>query len=195
MRYILNNTIFKKRLSELNYASVADFAKKTSIHRNTVFNYLTGKGAFSSSFEEIARKLNIDPMELILSVSETKAAVSNIDEIKPIIAKIVRSNKGIAALLLGSRAKKRAKLYSDWDIGITGGIDPIRSEDYLRIKNMVEEASENIPRMIDVVNLDCAPLWFLEGLDYEPIFLDGNKESYLYFKGVLNGIEKGRSKA
>lgn len=194
MKYILNKAAFKKCLLEMNYASVADFSKKAAIHRNTVLNYLAGRGVFSSSFYEIATKLNVDPMELISPVSDTRAAVSYIDEIRPVIAKITKFNPRIATILLGSRARKRARIYSDWDIGITGGIDSILTEEYFRIKDMVEDAAENIPRMIDVVNLDCAPLWFLEGLDYDLIFLDGNKESYLYFKGVLNGIKKRQNK-
>ena len=46
---------------------------------------------------------------------------------------------------------------------------------------------------VDLVNLDQAPHWFLAGIDYEPIFLGGDREAFIHFKGVLHGIQKGEA--
>lgn len=190
MRYVLSENVFRKHLSEGGYTSIFDFSRKTRIHRNTILNYLAGKDAFAPIISRIAAMLKIDPLELIVPISESTARVPLLDEIRPLIAKITKTDRQLAVVLIGSRAGKRARNYSDWDIGITRGQNLLDSAQYLKIKNMVEELAEDVPRMVDVVNLDAAPAWFLKGLDYEPVFLDGSKEAYLYFRGVLYGIKK-----
>lgn len=190
MYYALDKDKFKRRLFELGYVSLSAFAKKTSIHRNTILNYLAGKGIFSATFYQLADAIDADPLELITATSKTEAKIAKIDEIRLVVAKIIKSDSKIAVILLGSRAKKKAKDYSDWDLGIMRGEKPLTSFEYLKIKGVVEEASEDIVRNIDVINLDSAPEWFLKEIDYEPIFLDGNKGAYLYFQGVMHGIKK-----
>jgi len=191
MKYVFNQTVFKQALSKRRIRSLFDFAQKSSIHRNTVLSYLEGKNVFSNAFVHIAEFLKIDPLELLLAVSDTRVKVEGIDEIRHVIAALAKTKK-IAVVLLGSRARGKHREYSDWDIGITGGDSKVTSSEYLKLKNITEEISENVPRMVDLVNLDAAPSWFLKGIDYEPVFLDGNKEAHLYFKGVLYGIKKDR---
>ena len=96
----------------------------------------------------------------------------------------------MAVVLIGSRAKGSAKKFSDWDFGIVGFPEPVSSTDFLKYKNVVEDMSENIVRLVDLVNLDQAPVWFLEGIAGKVVFLDGNQEAFTYLKGVLNGITK-----
>lgn len=189
MKYVLNQGLFKKRLSEMGFTSVSEFTKKTAINRNTLLSYLAGKNVFPTTFTQIAEELKSDPLEFLLAVSES-SKIQNFDEISHIIAAIAKSDKKISVLLLGSRAKGSAKKYSDWDIGITCGESPLTTEKYLHIKNMVSELSEDIPRNVDIINLDSAPSWFLKEINYNPFFLDGNNESFAHFKGVLNGIKK-----
>lgn len=190
MKYIINSNILKKAMVGKNIGSMALLSKESSVHRNTILGYLSGKSVFLDTFTQIADHLGLDPLELITPASETKAKAENIDEIKQIIAALTKTKKGCAVILLGSRAKGRAKKYSDWDIGITGGTNPISSSEYLTMKNKVDELSEDLPRTVDLVNLDSAPAWFLKAIDYEPQFLDGNKEAFIYFKGVLYGAKK-----
>jgi len=190
VKYILNKKLFKRYLLKEGYKNILDFSRKTSIHRNTIKNYLSGKSIFSSAFEEVARHLNTSPLELIEPISDSDQRVEHLDELKPIIGKIIEHDKSIAVILLGSRAKKHHKKYSDWDLGITRIPNGISDREYLKIKSFVDDLADDLPRKVDVINIDVAPSWFFEGIDYEPVFLDGNKESYIYFKGVLDGIRK-----
>ncbi|MBI2341964.1 MAG: hypothetical protein HYU98_04450, partial [Deltaproteobacteria bacterium] len=65
-------------------------------------------------------------------------------------------------------------------------------EAFLKLKRTVAEEVDKLPREVDFVNLDVAPAWFLLGIDYEPIFLAGNSNSWSYFMGVLYGTKKGK---
>ncbi len=192
MKYILNQKKFNGLLLKGGYESLLDFCRKTSIHRNTVQVYLNKKDVFSSAFLNICSALKSDPLDLIIPTSESKASIANMDEISIIIGALVKQNPGLAILLLGSRAKGREKRYSDWDIGITAGDKPLTGSEYLQLRGMVEDLADDLPRSVQLIDLDAAPLWFLEGIDYDPIFIDGSRESYLYFTGVLDGIRKKR---
>lgn len=190
MRYILNKNSFKMAMSRGGFESILDFSRRTSIHRNTILGYLSGKGVFMSSFNQIADELRVDPLDLITALSDPKAEIQDIKEIAPIIAAIIKRDADIAVVLIGSRVGDDAKKFSDWDIGLARGQRPLTGIEYLSLKGLADELSEDIVRTVDIVNLDAAPLWFLESIDYDPVFLDGNTESFVYFKGVLNGIQK-----
>lgn len=190
MKYVLNNKVFKRQLIEKGYTSLLEFSRATHIHRNTIKNYLSGRDVFSSAFFDIAKHLEMSPLELIMPISDSDLRIANIDELKPVIAKIVSKDEDVAVLLMGSRAKGNLKKYSDWDIGITRTPNPITSKEYLRLKQLVLDAADDLPRNVDLINLDAAPFWFISKINYDPLFLDGNGESYSYFKGVLNGIKR-----
>lgn len=186
----MNNKLFWKKLRELDYKSVLDLSKRRKIHRNTIQNYLSGKDPFANAFISICHALDINPTDLISPISTTEAKLENISEILPIAADIAKSSDDIAVILIGSRAKRTNKKYSDWDIGVTGGKNSIRGIDYLKLKGRVEELADDLPRNVQLINLDDAPAWFLREIDYLPIFLDGNNESFQYFMGVLNGVKR-----
>jgi predicted nucleotidyltransferase len=113
-------------------------------------------------------------------------------EILPIANILTKEFLEIAVILLGSRARGNAKKYSDWDMGVTLGKKQLSTEEYFKIKNRVEDLSDNLPRSVDVINLDVAPSWFLRKIDYDPPLLDGQKSAYIFFLGVLHGIKKQR---
>ena len=190
MRYIIDKKKFEMRLREMGYKSMLDFARRFGIHRNTLLLYLKGKDVFSSSFARITEALKIDPAEIMMPISDKKIKIDAIDEIRPIIALIIKHDPNIAVFLLGSRAKGKKREHADWDIGITRGRKPIDGNEYLKLRMMVNDAAEDLLHNVDIVNLDRAPAWFLEGIDYEPVFLDGDRESFSYFKGVIDGIKK-----
>ncbi len=190
MSYCLNGKNFKKALLEAGFKSLLDFSKKTKIHRNTLQGFMEGKDVFISSFSTLARALHKDPLELISPQFKAKSKISNIDELKEIIAKLLRHDKKMLVVLLGSRAKKRAKEFSDWDLGIFRYPEIIGGREYLRLKGLVEEASEDLVRKVDLINLNQAPHWFLKEMGEEIVFLAGPQESFLYLKGMLHGIQK-----
>ncbi|OGQ46798.1 MAG: hypothetical protein A3H42_03505 [Deltaproteobacteria bacterium RIFCSPLOWO2_02_FULL_46_8] len=190
MKYRLDPVKFKKRVSELGYQSILEFARKSAIHRNTVQKLLGGDSIFLSSFEKIAEKLEMDPLELMMPTVKLDPSIPNLDELESIVPLLSRKNKKMAIVLIGSRAFGNPKKYSDWDVGIFGHPQPISGMEYLALKRFVEEKTENHVRQVDLVNLNQAPLWFLENLKKPLVFLGGNKESYYYLQGWIDGICK-----
>ncbi|MBI2083184.1 MAG: nucleotidyltransferase domain-containing protein [Deltaproteobacteria bacterium] len=194
MNYILNKKVLQERLLKLGFRSLSEFASKNKIHRNTLQNLLSGKSVFCASFQKIVSSLELDPLELIVPSSTTShAPLKKMDELKTIIAHLVQANEKMAIVLIGSRAKGKEKKYSDWDLGIFGYPEPILDRAYLKLKGLVDEMSENLVWIVDLVNLNRAPIWFLENLDNKVIFLDGNQEAFAYLKGILDGIEKEKA--
>lgn len=185
-KYVLNRKKFDKILEEMGYKSYLDFCEKTDIHRNTLNYYLSGRDIFSKKFYEIAEILKVDPIDLIVS---PKPDIENIDELGTILKELTTIS-GLAVLLLGSRAKGVNKGYSDWDLGITRGGKCITGREFLRARGRVSDLADNLPRKVDLINLDAAPEWFLLSIDYEIVFLAGSFESFQYFKGVLHGIKQ-----
>ncbi len=187
--YYLDGRKFRDLLTQKGYRSVNDFAFRAGVHRNTLRMYLSQKkSVFSEAFVRMTQVLKTDPMALVFSQSSFINVTAQM--LTNAIAEIVKIYPSVAFLLLGSRAKGSAKDHSDWDIGITGGVEPFKVMDYLKIKSLMEEASTNAPESVDVVNLDGAPKSFLQGLSYIPIFLGGNVESKGYFLGKLHGAKK-----
>jgi len=50
--------------------------------------------------------------------------------------------------------------------------------------------SDDLVHVVDIINLDQAPRWFLAKIDYEPVLLDGDVESFIHFQGVLDGTKR-----
>jgi len=190
MKYILNKKRFKEQLVAKGYKNLLDFSRKTGVHRNTLQNLLSGKGILSSSFQSITDHLETDPLELMQPISTTKVSLPFIDEIRPLLVQLLKQDKKVAVVLLGSRAKKRAQNYSDWDLGVIRYPKPLEGIEFLRLKRWVGDLSEDLPRTVDLVNLNQAPDWFLKDIANSVLYLDGNKEAWIYLKGVLDGAKK-----
>ncbi|MFH1654122.1 MAG: nucleotidyltransferase domain-containing protein [Pseudomonadota bacterium] len=178
----------------LGYESLLDFSRKSSIHRSTIQQYLDGKDVYASAFNNICSALNADPVELMMPISETTISIPQIDEVLHIIAKLAKADKKLAVILIGSRAKGKAKSFADWDLAITCGENPLAGKEYLKLRGIVEEMAEDLPRGIDLINMDNAPEWFFKEMDYTPLFLDGSRESFTFIMGVLNGIKRSLCK-
>jgi len=195
MKYVLDQKKFKRALLEGGFTSLVDLARKTGIHRNTLKNLVAGRSLLVSSFAELAGRLSIDPLELMVPTSTTKSRIPFIDEMRPIIASLSKLDKRFTIILIGSRASKKQKKYSDWDLGILRYPEPLTGIEYLKLKRVVAEASENLVRQVDLVNFNEAPPWFLKGLGDHVVFLDGSRDGWTYFKGVLDGIRKEKQAA
>lgn len=193
MGYRMDKEEFFSSLHASGYKSLMDFAHRTGIHRNTLGLYLSGREILQGAFMKIADALHCDPMELVQKVTDAETRVQNLSEIRPLIDHILSTDSRIAVMLIGSRAKGTAKKYADWDVGITRGSVPIEGSLYLRLCGEIDDLADDLVRHVDLVNLDAAPAWFLSGFDYEPIFIDGDRESFAHFMGVIHGIRKGQA--
>jgi predicted nucleotidyltransferase len=195
MKYVLDRQAVSERMKERGFANVSRFAGQIGVHRNTLLGYFRGKPVFASAFLKIAQALGCNPLELIVPANDHPVDLGPLDEIRLIIAALLKQSPHIAIVLLGSRAKGRAKQYADWDLGITRPAAPIGSREFLSLRGIAADLAEDLIRHVDVINLDAAPGWFWEGINYEPVFLDGDREGYSFLKGILHGIKKNRQAA
>jgi predicted nucleotidyltransferase len=190
MRYVLDRKAVSARMKALGYRSAADFSARTGIHRNTVLGYVRGKSVFTAAFMKLARALGRDPLDLIIPAPAAPASSPDVDEIRPIVSALLRKAPGVAVVLLGSRAKGSPNTYSDWDIGVIRPSAPLSGDEFPALRRAAADLAEDLVRGVDLVNLDAAPAWFWEGIEYEPVFLDGDREAYAFLKGLLHGIKK-----
>ncbi len=188
-RYGLGEQQFQRALSRAGYASTAQFAREHRINRATLNNYLQGRGPLPEAFYAIADALHADPLQLLIPTTSV-GDIPKLEEIAPIITAVSAASSQIAVGLLGSRAHGAAKTYSDWDLGVTSGLHPLSDKDFFRLKQMVNDLADDLPRGVDLMNLDAAPDWFLKGIQYTPKLLAGNELSWSYFMGVLHGVHK-----
>lgn len=188
-RYQLNQDKFIDAVNKLGFMTVAEFCLKFKINRTTLNRYYQGIGPIMDSFYEICEALHQDPLQLLSRVSESSLTV-DWNEIRLIVQTVVERFPDLAVGLIGSRARGDAKQYSDWDLAITGGIHSVSPERFFAIKELVAEMADNLPRSVDVVCLDDAPEWFIEEMNYEPLFLLGDEKNWNFFLGMKHGIQK-----
>ncbi len=189
LRYKLKEEGLKLALKKKGFHAISELAKVTGFNRATLNSYLKGRGPLSEPYYELCSLLDKDPLQL-LTPYRVDLKIEFTDEIIPIVQDIANKYPDVAVMLLGSRAKGKEKKYSDWDLGVTKGSKGLTTKEYFAVKSFVEDIVDDLPRSVDVVNLDNAPLWFLEGIDYDPIYLGGKQGAFEFFLGVLNGIKK-----
>ena len=185
--YVLDRQKFRKLLKEQGFSSVQAFAQKSAIHRNTLNAYMSGKkSVFSAPMEKIATTLKIDPVALAI-----QSDFPGLSDLRNVLRSVIqgRSDRNLAFLLFGSRAEKRERPFSDWDVGVTGGEQKVTSSEYLRIKTEVSDLVEDFPYGVDLVNLDQAPTWFLQEITPGLAHLAGSFEAFQFFKGVLHAAK------
>ncbi len=189
--YYLNTDRIKGEIARRGYTSLSRFLRDAGLHRNTLRYYeQKQKTVFSSAVERIAKFLELDPMRLCLK--EDRANSKSAD--KAMLLKVLRGFRRkyptIAFSLIGSRARGRARRNSDWDVAFSGGITPLKVEEYLALKDQFETAVDDLPTKVDLVNLDMAPQWFLDDLRCTPKFLCGDKAAYYFMLGKLSGVQE-----
>ncbi len=187
-RFKLSKAHLERVLQERGYSSLAAFCEQTKINRATIYHYMQGRGPLADAYYSLCDQLQVDPLSLL----EEEKVSSDVDvsEIRAIVEALCKRDCELAVGLFGSRAKGTARRFSDWDLGITRGVGGLGTREYFVLKQRVDDLSDNLARKVDVINLDAAPLWFLSGINYQPIFLLGNRNAWSYFMGVLDGIQK-----
>lgn len=189
LRYCIDTARLRAAIRTQGYPSLAAFAQARGLSRATLQSYVRGQTPLSAAFYALADALRLDPLSLLVP-TKASAADPPHREILPIVQTLCRRHPRVAVALFGSRANATARPYSDWDLGITGGHEGLSAIEYLRAKQCVDDLAEDLPRKVDLIHLDAAPSWFLTETTYQPVFLGGAPESWIYFLGVLHGAQK-----
>ncbi|MFH1729424.1 MAG: nucleotidyltransferase domain-containing protein [Pseudomonadota bacterium] len=189
--YTFNEKKFRIQLIRLGFLSISQFSKRTKIHRNTIYDYLTGKKKiFSDQFLAIAKSLNVSPFELI-DESEAKITLEEFG-ISLIIDELLKKFPDTSIVLLGSRAKGTSTRYSDCDLGVLSNEKKINGITFLDMKSIVGDLADNLEIEIDLINLDAAPDWFIKELDESITFLKGKKMAFKRFLLKIAQLKEGK---
>ena len=190
---ILDNNKLSLALSRKGIRSTLALSRLSGIHRNTLAPYLNGeKSIYSNAILDLAKFLELDPERLRVEDSTTPDLFINklADDAHQTFA---NSYPELAIFLFGSRAKQKARKFSDYDLAVTNGLKPISAKDFLTMKEYVCNEADNFAWKIDLVNIDQAPTWFLSDLGSEPTrLLAGSSEAYNFFKGRAYECWKAR---
>lgn len=169
--------------------SLNAFAKQCGISRQSVYNMMEGKSVFSKPFEKIMAELNVEFEDLM----RARPSVENILASAPRtvqraalqIQEYVRQRKA-DLFLIGSRARGKRGIRSDWDFAIFYPDGKEHSE-LVPLKQRCADAA--FPHRIGIVNITTAPQWFLKSIVGDALRLEGSTDYEYVFK--RNPKEKG----
>jgi predicted nucleotidyltransferase len=158
------------------YRSIGALAKQLGMHRNTVHHYLSGNGVFPENLEKMLSALDLKPWDVLVEKREEPTLL--LEPIAPLIDQLHREFPDVTFVLFGSRTRGRAHKYSDWDIGVFSE-KGMSHEEYRRIALRADELAEDLPFMVEVVNLNRADSAFLRDASRGWKFLVGTMGDWI----------------
>ena len=129
--------------------------------------------------ESVSRLLDLLGVEIEKAIIRDPSTVQiQTEAIAGLIDSLLSADSKVAYVLFGSRARNRARRYSDYDIGIFSA-DGIDLERYLKLLGIKEEAEDDLPFFIDLVNLNNADDEFLRNISGDLQFLAGRHSDWI----------------
>jgi predicted nucleotidyltransferase len=191
----VNPTTFKQALQNSGFKSLTELALIAGVHRNTLYPLVRGEvSPFTDSYLAICTALKISPVSLLDMDAEEE-----ISEIYKALGQIVyerlHERARYAFFLFGSRATGKARKFSDYDIGVTGGEKQLTWQEFLDIKERLAILCDDLPVKVSLLNFDSAPNSFLDDFESTLKFLIGDQGAFLYFRGFLDGRKKAKKAA
>jgi len=174
--YIVAKDLFHKALKEQGYPSLSQLARDLGIHRNTLHYYLAGRPLLPENFERVIGALGLSPGEIL--VQKKSSPDIPYQEIVPLIDQLHAEFPQVTFILFGSRAKGKARRYSDWDLGVYHK-DGLDHSTYRSIVKRKGNLTEDFPYLVEVVNLNRADLEFLKDISRHWIFLTGRRQDWV----------------
>lgn len=174
MSYTISVFLLKAAIKKSPYKSIESLSAALGIHRNTINHYLSGASVFPKSLENIFKVLQINPWDVIQNKKEESKY--KVDIIYPIVEKLNAVCPEACYILFGSRARNEEKQFSDFDIG-TFVNKELSFDDFYKIKEVADEAAEDLPVEVDLVNLTKADTNFFVSIKKGYKFLGGSPVS------------------
>lgn len=166
---------FHRALKEKGYRSLGQFAQELGLHRNTLHHYLSGRSVIPEGLERIIRGLDLRPGEILVEREEKRFVA---EPIAGLVDTLHSDFPQVTFVLFGSRALGRAKKYSDWDIGVFSA-DGLPHALFRRIVRRKDDLTENLPFLVDAVNLNNADKAFLREASRHWRFLTGRQKDWI----------------
>jgi predicted nucleotidyltransferase len=153
----LNMQAIKAAAKKRGFGGVKPFLEHLGLHRNALDRFSRGAGVLPESIERVLAALNLPIHEAVLRQDESRGVA---EEIMPFVEELHKRHPTISIFLFGSRARGRARTYSDFDLGVYAR-DGVRLAEFLQILEEKEAFEEVAPQRIDCVNLNNATPEFL----------------------------------
>ena len=186
--FVLNKSRFLQALEEEGYDSIQELAASLGLHRNTIHHFLKGEQVLPKSIEKIIETLHLQPVEIL--TEQPSPLDTPLKGIAPIVDTLHAEFPHITFILFGSRARGKAKKYSDWDIGVFSQ-EGIPHQTYLNLRKQSHDLTEKQPYLVDLVNLNQADELFLKNASRNWQFLTGKLQDWLTLQ---KKVQKGASK-
>ena len=167
--------------------SLKAFARQCGISRQSIYNMMEGKSVFSKPLEKIMAELGVELDDLMRTRPSVEAilegAPRTIQRAALQIQEYVRQQEA-DLFLIGSRARGKKGIRSDWDFAI---FYPDEKEhlDLVLLKQRCVDAA--FPHRIGIVNITAAPKWFLQSIAKDALRLEGSTDR----DHIFNAKEKG----
>ena len=173
-------TVDRERLLEAmhlkGYRSIGQLAQALGVHRNTIQYYLSGQGIFPANFQKLLKALDLHPAQILVRRQEKSPYPQ--EAIAGLVDQLHGECPQITFVLFGSWAQKKASKYSDWDIGVFSR-DGISHPLYRKLVKRAGDLAENLPFVVDVVNLNRAENQFLTQAAAHWSFLAGRQQDWI----------------
>ena len=147
--YKLNMGTLKTAAKRAGFGGVKPLLEHLGLHRNALDRFARGAGVLPNSIETVIAALNLPIQDAVMQKVEP---VGIADEIMPLVEEIHKKHPTISIFLFGSRAKGRARRYSDYDLGVYSK-DGVSLAEFLQILEEKEAYEEISPQRVDCVNL------------------------------------------
>lgn len=171
--HIVDSSKLRTAISDAGYSSIEEVANILNVHRNSVSRYICGAPVLPKVLEQLFSLLNLNASDLLVQDKDSNCFSQNTESLNKLVAAIIAKYPNVGVLLFGSRARGNARKYSDIDLGIVAG-QPLEFKVWSDIRDIIDELSQDLPYLIDVVDLGRAEGKFLEEVRRDCKFLGGN---------------------
>ncbi len=174
--YYLDKDKVLEAMKKRGCSSVLAMAAQLGLHRNTIQNYLSGHTVFPNALEKLFQHLQLEPADVLRKRKKSISVPQ--EEIAEVVDNLHQRFPDVTFVLFGSRAKGTAKKYSDYDLGAYSS-QGLSHRLFSKILLAKDDLEEDLPFMIDLVNLTRASPDFLRRLAAHWSFLSGRQTGWV----------------
>ncbi|MFH0799032.1 MAG: helix-turn-helix domain-containing protein [Pseudomonadota bacterium] len=177
----------RKRLESVLAArglSLAGLAKACGISRQSIYNMFRGRSVLSAPLEKIIRELRTGLPDIVVEdASEDGVFARAPEKVQDavVVLKGYALRESADLFLIGSRARRKRGVRSDWDFAIYFP-DGRHRHSLASVKAKASDAA--FPHRIDVVCLNFAPPWFMKSIEASAKRIVGETTTAAIFKGA-----------
>ncbi len=172
---VLDDTRLRQEMRAHGFSTAKQFADAIGVHRNTVGSYLSGNAGMPDALGRILEALDLTPGD-VLSLGRQGRQVPGL-AIADLVDRLVSVEQNLAIVLFGSRARKTAKPYSDYDLGIYRST-PLEFALFSRLLDLVNTWNDECLSTVQLVDFTHADEDLLQRASEDLVFLAGSYSAW-----------------